>query len=202
MVQSGIEIETGHSGLSDGSAAALSLALPSSVTLSQSSRLDQHGLLRRLLAVEDLQRQRHAGAADRAGVGHRRALQALDRVELADEAGIVGADDRHQRRLRLDQRVDDHVVDARGPDAVERHAGGDEVEDLLLALVLLPAGEDLLRDLDVREFGERLLEALVAVAVGGGAGGAAHVDDVALAADLSRTATWRRDRRILPGCWR
>src|SRR5438445_8066830 len=36
VVQSGIEIETGHSGLSDGSAAAFSLALPSSVALSQS----------------------------------------------------------------------------------------------------------------------------------------------------------------------
>ena len=84
----------------------------------------------------------------------------------------------------LDQRVDDHVVDAGGPDAVERRAGGDVVEDLLLALILLPAGEDLMRDLHVRELGERALEALVAIAVGRGAGGAAHIDDVALAADL------------------
>ena len=63
-------------------------------------------------------------------------------------------------------------------------AGGDEVEDLLLALVLLPAGEHLVRDVDVRELGERALEAFVAVAVGRRAGRAAHVDDVALAADL------------------
>ena len=67
---------------------------------------------------------------------------------------------------------------------LERRAGGDVVEDLLLALILLPAGEDLMRDLDVGILGERPLEALVAIAVGRCAGGAAHVDDVALAADL------------------
>ena len=157
--------------------------MPSAETFSQNLGLDQHGLLGRLLAVEDAHRERHAGAADRAGIGHRRALQALDRVELADEAGVVGADDRHHRRAALDEGVDDDVVDARGPDAVHRQAGGEIVEDLLLALVLLPAGEGLLRDLDVRELGERALEAGVAVGIGRGAGGAAHVDDVALAAE-------------------
>src|SRR5690606_11046761 len=40
-------------------------------------RLDQDGLAVRLLAVEDLQRQRDARAADGAGVGNRGAGQAL-----------------------------------------------------------------------------------------------------------------------------
>ena len=158
--------------------------MPASVTFSQSEGSTSTVCCGRLLAVEDLQRQGHAGAANRTRVGDGSALEALDRVELADEAGIVGADDRHQRGAGFDQRVDDHVVDARGPDAVERHAGGDVVEDLLLALVLLPAGEGLLGDLDVREFGKGLLEALVAIGVGRSAGGAAHIDDAALAAHL------------------
>ena len=45
--------------------------------------------------------------------------------------------------------------------AVDLLAAGDHVQHLLLAGVLLPAGEDLLGDLHVREFGKRLLEALV-----------------------------------------
>ena len=75
------------------------------------------------LAVEDLERQRDARAADGGGVGDGGALQARRRVSSScvDEAGIVGADDRHERLRRLDlDRVDDLVVDARGPDAVER----------------------------------------------------------------------------------
>ena len=63
-------------------------------------------------------------------------------------------------------------------------AGGDEVEDLLLALILLPPGRDFMDHLDVRELGEGALEALVAVAVRRRAGSAAHIDDITLAAQL------------------
>ena len=52
------------------------------------------------LAVEELEGQVHARAADGRGVGHRRALEArvVGRVEeLADERAEVGADDRHGR---------------------------------------------------------------------------------------------------------
>jgi len=89
-----------------------------------------HGMFGRHLPFEDLQRQRHAGPADRTGVRHRRTRQPLDRGELADKARVVGTDDRHQRRARFDHGVDDHVVDARGPDAAERDARGEDVEHL------------------------------------------------------------------------
>ena len=67
-----------------------------------------------------------------------------------DEAGVVGADDRHELGIGLDQRIDDHVVDARGPDAVEVVTGRQEVVELLDAGRLVPVGVALEDDVDVR----------------------------------------------------
>ncbi len=67
-VQSGIMMLTGHSGSSEGSAAAASFALPSSVVLAHAFGLDEHGHPVRLLAVEDLDGEGHAGGTDRAGL--------------------------------------------------------------------------------------------------------------------------------------
>src|SRR5690606_8004519 len=142
------------------------------------------GLLGRLFAVENLQCQRHTGPTDGARIGDSGPDEALDVEQLVDEAGIVGADHRDQRRTGFHQGVDNDVVDAGGPDAVERNAGGDVVEDLLLALILLPTGIGLLGDVHARILLQRPLEATVAVAVGRSAGGTAHIDHVALAADL------------------
>ena len=66
---------TGHSGLERRIGRGLQLGLALLGGVLPELRLDQHGLLRRLLAAEDLQRERHAGAADRAGIGHRRAVR-------------------------------------------------------------------------------------------------------------------------------
>src|SRR3954451_14593748 len=145
--------------------------------------LDERRLLGRRLTVEDLERQLEAGAADRCRVRDRGTLETLLVQQLLDEACVVRADDRHDLVGAL-ERVDDDVVDTRRPDAVERLPGREERVDLLDRGRLLPARLDFGDDLDARVLGEGSLEALVAVGVRGRAGGAAHVDDVALAVEL------------------
>src|SRR4029453_19265803 len=91
----------------------------------------------------------------------------------------------HRDRVLADglERVDHRVVDARGPDAVVA-SGVQLLHGDAAALCEVPAGEDLLH-LDVRVLADDLLEALVAVGVGGHAVDPAHVQDVALAAELA-----------------
>ena len=90
-----------------GIGAAVSEALPASVVLSHSSGVTWDRAVGRLLAVEELQGQRDAGAADGRRVGHRRADEALLVQELRDEARVVRADDRHERMVGGLERVDD-----------------------------------------------------------------------------------------------
>ena len=104
--------------------------------------------------------------------------------QLLEEPVVVGAHDRHVRLAGGLERVDDRVVDPGRPDAVDLHAGVEDVEHLLPAGRERPAGERLLDDLDARVLLQRLQEARVAVGVGRHAGDAAHLDDVALAAEL------------------
>src|SRR4029450_3297343 len=90
----------------------------------------------------------------------------------------------HRDRLLADglEGVDHRVVDARGPDAVVV-PGVQLLHGDVAALGEVPAGEDLLQ-LDTRVLGHDLLEALVTVGVGRHAVDPAHVQDVALAAEL------------------
>ena len=104
--------------------------------------------------------------------------------QLLEELVVVGSDDRDVRLACRLERVHDGVVDPRRPDSVDLHAGVEDVEHLLAARCERPAGEGLLHDLDLRIVLQRLLEALVPVGVGRDAGDAAHLDHVALAADL------------------
>ena len=100
------------------------------------------------------------------------------------KACIVCADNRHQRCAGFDKCVYDHVVDATGPDTVKRNTCRKEIKHLLFALVLLPSGEDLVNDVDIRVFRQSALETVVTVRVGRDTGDAAHVHHVAFATQL------------------
>src|SRR5262245_15906140 len=136
-------------------------------------------------AAQQLDRDGRADAPDRRRVRDGRALEArVQGLELTQELVVVRSHDRHVRLARGLEGVDDRVVDARRPDAVHLHARVEDVEDLLAAVRELPAREGLLHDLDPRILLLRLHEAGVAVGVGRDAGDAAHLDDVALTAEL------------------
>ena len=144
------------------------------------------------LAGQELEREADAGAADGGRVGDGDALEArvAGRVkELGDERAEVGADDRHERLAGGLDGVNDLRVHARRPDAlgVVVLAAGQPFVDQRRGGRRVPAGVDAVdgrEHLDARVFGERLLEADVAVVVGRVAGEAAHVVDVARAAHL------------------
>ena len=74
--------------------------------------------------------------------------------QLCHEAGIVGTDDRHERRARGLERVDDDEVDARRPDAVE---GRPLARNSLICCVpsRSPSPWGPPGDVDVRVLGER-----------------------------------------------
>ena len=120
VVQSLIVSPRGHSLWSFGFWAAVRAALPSSVVVVPELRGDVDGRLGRLLAGEELEGQDDTGAGDGRRVGHGRTLEARLIEELGDEAGVVRADDRHERVVGGLHGVDDRRVNARGPDAVER----------------------------------------------------------------------------------
>ena len=155
MVQPGIDTETGHSGLRFGFAPAAINALPASVTLSHSvgstSTVFSAGILPSRIWIASAT----PAPPTEPGLVTAAPCRPATDGQLADKARVVRAHNRHQRRAGFDERINDHVVDAGGPDALERHARRDDVVDLLLALVLLPAGKHLLRHGDFREFGHR-----------------------------------------------
>src|SRR6516225_11183631 len=141
---------------------------------------------RHLFPLENIEGDTEAGAADRRRIGHVDANEAgiLEIDLLAHEAVVIGADHRHIFKVRGLVGIDDGFINARSPDTIDLFTGADQVFRFLRALVRRPAGEDRCHDLDIGILLERLSEALVAVGVGRHAVNAAHLHDIALAAEL------------------
>jgi len=125
--------------------------------------------VRLFLALEDRQGETQARPAHGGRIGHGYGNQpgALVLDHLSDETVIVGADDRYEFDAGRLVGIDDHAVDAGGPNAVDLLTGGQQVLDLLRAFVIRPAREHRGHHLDAGIRLQRLLEALVTVGVGG-----------------------------------
>src|SRR5258705_5478793 len=138
-----------------------------------------------LLSLEQLDRYRGTRATDHCRVRHGSGLQLRVLNEhLMQELVVVRTDDRDERLAGRLERGDDRVIGTGVPDAVDLDARVEDVEHLLAGRREVPAHEGRLDDLDARVLLQSLVEARVAIGVGGDAGNAAHLDDVALATEL------------------